>query len=289
MCFNPNAFKKMGNRIKIPAEVRREVRKRCGFGCIICGQAFYEYDHLIDWSIVEEHDPNNLTLLCDNHHKAKTNGRMPLTFVQDKNREPYNTLCTSPRSEYLTLVGDKFSVSTGGLETSGNLSQESDRFFPLVIDGVPIVTIRFEDGRILFSINLYNKDNELVLQVVDNEIITYTSAWDVEIIGNQVTVRAKLHDVCLGIKPDVTQNKISIMGNIFLNGVHVRISRDKHIKFNAGGIIKNCQANIVMVGLYLGDLAGEMDRVPGAAIKLEVKQRNPYKNVILRDTVPNLP
>jgi len=31
----------------IPLPIQREVRQRCGFGCVICGTLLYEYDHIL--------------------------------------------------------------------------------------------------------------------------------------------------------------------------------------------------------------------------------------------------
>ncbi len=40
-------------RPKIPLPIQREVRQRCGFGCVICGLPLYDYDHIIGWAETE--------------------------------------------------------------------------------------------------------------------------------------------------------------------------------------------------------------------------------------------
>ena len=61
----------------IPLPVQREVRRRCGFGCVICGLPLYEYDHLLCWAVVQRHVAEEITLLCDQHHREKTSGLLP--------------------------------------------------------------------------------------------------------------------------------------------------------------------------------------------------------------------
>jgi hypothetical protein len=74
----------------IPLPVQREVRQRCGFGCVICGLPLYEYEHLLGWANVHRHLSEEITLLCDQHHKEKTNGLLPIEDVMEANRSPYN-------------------------------------------------------------------------------------------------------------------------------------------------------------------------------------------------------
>jgi hypothetical protein len=49
----------------IPAEIKLEVRKRCGFDCVRCGIGFYDYEHFApDFKNATTHDPAGITLLC---------------------------------------------------------------------------------------------------------------------------------------------------------------------------------------------------------------------------------
>jgi trigger factor len=79
-------------RPPIPADVLRRVRQRCGFGCVICGLPFYDVDHIVDYTDMRIHDEDNLTLLCQNHHRAKTpkNRRLSLETVRRYDADPHN-------------------------------------------------------------------------------------------------------------------------------------------------------------------------------------------------------
>jgi len=59
----------------IPENIKSEIRKRCGFGCLLCGKVPYDYDHLdVEFKDADEHNPDDIVLLCQNHHRRKHNG-----------------------------------------------------------------------------------------------------------------------------------------------------------------------------------------------------------------------
>src|SRR5439155_1627187 len=49
----------------IPEPIKRQIRQRCGFGCVLCGLPLFEYEHLKGWANVQRHMPEEITLLCD--------------------------------------------------------------------------------------------------------------------------------------------------------------------------------------------------------------------------------
>ena len=61
----------------IPLPIQREVRQRCGFGCVVCGMPLYEYEHLLGWAQVERHVATEITLLCDQHHREDLRSTAP--------------------------------------------------------------------------------------------------------------------------------------------------------------------------------------------------------------------
>jgi len=57
----------------IPGPLARQIRKQCGFGCVVCGSAFYDYEH---WNppfedLDTEPSADGITLACPNHHRVK--------------------------------------------------------------------------------------------------------------------------------------------------------------------------------------------------------------------------
>ena len=59
----------------VPAPIKREVRQRCGFGCVVCGSAVYDYEHFDpEFKDAHEHSAAGIALLCPTDHKKKERG-----------------------------------------------------------------------------------------------------------------------------------------------------------------------------------------------------------------------
>ena len=83
MSSSKNARNKHGLPRTIPESIKRKVRQRCGFGCVICGIGLYEYEHFApEYKDAKSHAPEGITLLCPNHHARKTIGRLSLETIK---------------------------------------------------------------------------------------------------------------------------------------------------------------------------------------------------------------
>src|ERR1700756_833363 len=66
----------------IPADIRRVVRQRDGFGCVVCGLGIYEYDHFNpEFSEAKSHRPDGIILLCASCHAKKTKKVLSLETI----------------------------------------------------------------------------------------------------------------------------------------------------------------------------------------------------------------
>ena len=53
---------------QIPNRIKCEVRKRCGSGCVVCGDASATYEHFFPpFQEALEHCAEGITLLCNRH------------------------------------------------------------------------------------------------------------------------------------------------------------------------------------------------------------------------------
>jgi hypothetical protein len=78
------------NRPAIPEPPKREARRECFFGCIICCCPVFQYDHIVEHAQVQEHTLENLALLCEMHHGTKSTGNLSRDFVAEARRQPFN-------------------------------------------------------------------------------------------------------------------------------------------------------------------------------------------------------
>lgn len=81
---------KYGLKRHIPENIKKEVRLRCGFGCVVCGAMFYDYEHFDPvFEECQSHRAEGITLLCGRHHTNKTRNFFPLAAVKKANNKPY--------------------------------------------------------------------------------------------------------------------------------------------------------------------------------------------------------
>jgi len=66
---------KYGLSRDIPESTKREIRKRCGFSCVKCGFAYFQYHHFDPpFEVAKSHDPSGITLLCGRCHDLEKGG-----------------------------------------------------------------------------------------------------------------------------------------------------------------------------------------------------------------------
>lgn len=169
---------KYGRTDYIPASLKREIRKNCGFGCVNCGSPFYDYEH---WNppfeeLDEEPSVDGITLCCPNCHRMK--GKL-------RSMEEYENNILSPaslRNGYVkTDWGKGFSpeivlgnvVCTGGTRILELDDELMIGFHPPEEPGTPPrLVARF-----------FGRDGEESFRIIDNECIGNPEAWDIESTG----------------------------------------------------------------------------------------------------------
>jgi hypothetical protein len=66
----------------IPSHIKQEIRQRCGFGCVICGFGFYDYEHFDpDFVDAKSHSPEGMTLLCSQCNQKRARKRLSVATV----------------------------------------------------------------------------------------------------------------------------------------------------------------------------------------------------------------
>ena len=170
----------------IPEAVKREVRQRDGFGCVVCGSAFYQYDHLgTEFKDAEVHDPKKIILLCGGCHDRKTRGVLSTATLQ---------MCAqSPCCKRKTFSWGALDIGSNHPEiVLGTLIAMNVRSL-LTINGEDVFSIApplVSHGPFTVNASLYDKDGRQTIKIVRNEFQAVVSNWDVEIIGPRVTVRS---------------------------------------------------------------------------------------------------
>jgi hypothetical protein len=170
----------------IPEAIKREVRQRCGFGCVICGLGLYEYEHFEpEYTEAKNHDPAGITLLCPNHHAKKTKGTLSIETVKEAN--------ANPKAIQQRHAHEKFDLTSKEPVIVLGTAKFINTPKILVIDGEVLLAIepgQDVDEPFLLSATLKDREGALTLSIVRNEWNTPTDSWDCKAEGNKIEIRS---------------------------------------------------------------------------------------------------
>lgn len=181
------------SRASLTAEVKRRIRQKSGFGCVMCGIAIGDYEHVDpEFSEAKEHDPERMTFLCSRHHTATTRKRLDKETIRQHMADPF-ALRKGFSFEELYIGTERPSV------VLGDILIENARVI-IKHNNEPIFWIdEPEEAGGPFRVNaeLRNKYGEVVLSIKDNEWQVRTDNWDVENIGPRTIIRNGKRDIAL--------------------------------------------------------------------------------------------
>lgn len=165
----------------IPSDVKAKVREACGFGCVICGTIPYDYDHLeTQFADAEQHDPDDIVLLCQNHHRLKGAGVISPATIK-KFRTERKALDAETRFK-LPIATAPFNVWWGSNIINCN---EHD----IVVDNHPILTFKYTENElepVLLSGEFRNHRGQIICRVEENSFVSRSSdLGDLTVISNR--------------------------------------------------------------------------------------------------------
>lgn len=207
----------------IPLPIQRQVRQRCGFGCVICGLPLYEYDHLLGWSSVKRHVAEEITLLCDQHHREKTSGLLTAEEVNQASANPLNRQTGVSKPYDLHFTGDECRVVVGSNLFERRDPGEGTALVPILVDGVPLLSFVLLDGHLLLSMLVFDEANIPVLKIQDNVLMYSVSSWDIELVGRRLIIREAARQFLLDIRFEPPNEIFIERGRFLRNGVELLI------------------------------------------------------------------
>ena len=169
----------------IPEDIKRQVRRECGNGCVLCGILPYDYEHF-DPPFVDakEHRAEGIALLCDRHHRAKQ--MLGTADIAAARLAPYNAGKSAQWQVELGRVGSRtLVVGNNKFVVEGVLSAG------IVLDGRTLIALgRDETGAWLLSANLRDDDGRAALTIFENEAVIHQGLWDVTLEGKSLIIRS---------------------------------------------------------------------------------------------------
>jgi hypothetical protein len=182
----------------IPNETKRLIRQRCGFGCVVCGSAFYQYEHVApNFADARVHDPERIALLCGSCHDRVTRGALSKQTVQE--------CALRPKAKELGFSFGPFDI---GLHrpviVAGTLTGRMTGAL-IEINGESVISIlapESEGGPFRIYANLRDRNGSRILGIDDNEWKTPATNWDVEVVGPRISVRRAARDISLVLRSE---------------------------------------------------------------------------------------
>lgn len=206
----------------VPAEVKRQIRQRCGFGCVICGFVFFEYEHFNpDFCDAHEHNPEGMTLLCSQCNQKRRRGWLSAETVAKANENP-KCLSQGFANEMFDFHSEPLKIILGGLEFY-------DCKYLIVINNTPVIFIEppSEEGSpFLLNAIFHGSDGKELMKIVKNELIVKTGQWDVDCEGTKITIRRGLGDIALSLRLQPPGGIHIEKLDMIFEGVHLKAEKN---------------------------------------------------------------
>ncbi len=236
----------------IPLPIQREVRQRCGFGCVICGLPLYQYHHINDWANVHEHIAADIILLCDKHHGETTSGLCPKEKVIKANKSPHNLQKGRSKPLLMHYEGNSCEIHIGSNNFTTKTGGRPAESIALMVDCTPLIGFSLEDGHLLLYLQLFDQFNHLVLKIFQNHLFYSISPWDIQFVGKTITIRERSRKFLIRLTFE-PPNRVTIdKGRFLCNGVEILVDSDYILLTNNKTYLKGNRYENCHVGLIIG-------------------------------------
>jgi len=209
----------LNQKHRLPEPTKRILRKEAFFGCVVCGNPIIEYAHVIPYGVSQDDSVNNLVVLCPNHHTRYDVGDISERKIRMYKSNPFN----KERN-----VADRFDVEGDVpiIEAGTNIFKNTPVL--LVIDNKNIITLSKEEEGLLLNAVLYDKNNNLLAFIKDNEWCALSGmVWDIDYhtVAKSLVIRTKPRNILLKLR--ISKGVVHFSGLLYYNGVRTRISPSK--------------------------------------------------------------
>lgn len=210
---------------------------------------------MIPFAVSKRHNQDDITLLCDKHHKEATNGLLTKEQISRADDEPYNIQKGVSSPYNLHFEGAECEVSIGNNKFKGGHRVDGGyRMIAISIDDTDLLAFQFDgNGNLFLHAAIFDELNKLCLKIQYNQIAYRTDAsWDIAFQGKTLIVKEAAREIFFEIefKPP---NAISIpRGRLLCNGVEILIRKDYVFVVNCGHVISNITSKDYTIGLQIG-------------------------------------
>lgn len=203
----------------IPAPIKRKIRQRSKFGCVICRSGIFDYEHIDpEYSEATTHDPDDICCLCTACHAKVTRGHFSKAYVRKKYKEveAADVREVPPPFDGLDFHDGKAELKIGGISYDPGVTAV------VKYHGNEIFSISPSESDMAGINALFlDDDGKESLKILDNVWHGAVEAWDTEVVGPRIMVRKRkgVFALVLRLEPP---------GRIVIEKLDMRV-RDAHI------------------------------------------------------------
>ncbi|WP_334542992.1 FKBP-type peptidyl-prolyl cis-trans isomerase [Vibrio owensii] len=183
---------KFGLKRYIPQHIKQQIRKEAGYGCVICGSMFCDYEHIEpEFNNAHEHNPDHMTLLCGLCHHHVTGRRKSKKTVWRAKEKPF-ALTHGHVREHLEPIEDD-------IICLGNNTIEFTQV-AVEIGGKPILWFEYpteKDEPVLVNAIFSDKEGKKVAFINRNQFTAVVGEADIKSEGTKIEFRPKPREVSL--------------------------------------------------------------------------------------------
>jgi hypothetical protein len=237
-------------RSSLNAEIRRQLRQEAGFGCVVCGNAVGQYEHIDPpFSEAAVHDPDAMAFLCIQCHGKVTKGLLSKATVFAAKKKP--------KAKEAGFAFEAFDVgSTPPTVRFGPMSAKSCNSIITVNDKRVFWVSEPEvsGGPFRLGAVLRNDLGQEILAIEDNVWTARSENWDLEIVGRIMTLRNGPKNIALSIKTNPPNEIIVIRMDMSVDGYRMTCDQNKFEFWTPSGIhhsstalvFEGCESAIIL-------------------------------------------
>ncbi|HCT8728667.1 Uncharacterised protein [Klebsiella variicola] len=250
--MNKENINKHGLKRYIEADIRRKIRHDAGYGCVICGNIFVDYEHIEpEFKDAKKHDPEKMTLLCKGCHDDVTDTRISKKRVWLAKENPFSKRNKLVKG-LLYPENEGFKIQIGSIISIGA---------PIFIKvyGKPLFWFSEPDekeGPIGF--NAIFKSTDGILAFIEKNIFHgVTSNYDLDTHGATIEIRLDKGKIVLimiakGDEPlKIERFSMDYLGaNISFNGEGIHINGVNNISTEQSTFLMNKNSDSCLFSIF---------------------------------------
>jgi trigger factor len=148
---------------------------------------------------VHRHVANEITLLCDRHHREKTAGLLPIQQVREANQNPHNKQTGVSRPYDRHFSGESCEFAIGGNICTISSLHAIPELIAVAIENPPLFGFMFDQGHLFLNLLVSDRNGQPILLIYRNQLRCSTIPWDIELTGKRLVIREGAGHVLIDI------------------------------------------------------------------------------------------